>query len=532
MRKLLVLLGVLFVLLVIAGAAITAVVLLSPGKVRQVFGGETRLLDYLGAQVVGIANSHLVPDLSFQTIRYDPPYTLSLGGVRLTAPDSTRVLDLGRMDITLAETPRMGQPIRIARLELRNGAVNLINDPAANGGEGGLRGLSPLVTPRPERERTDAEKPEFSLSNVLVLSKIVIDGIDLVYDAGDGSSPMRLDALAADLDIVPISDTGLEGTGWYELKLASGRKPGLELDLDGRINIESFELALNRVTAEVDLDDQTATTLPPRLAAVVNRHQLRGLMRAVVSGRVPLMDPGKAELDLHAGLTNGRGVFGEYQIPLDSVELRAGMASGVVDLRTLGVQALGGTMTAEGRVVLDGDARLSWNLQGMDLRALLATGGGQTPRMAGKVTSTGGVRAPMADPMAGLSGAGQIDVREGRLVNVPILSDLVSVMQVTGLTGNTLRDTFSSPFTITPTAVRLDNFDFRTPAIAARGSGTIGFDGTLNLSVNGGPLESIQNKLGPIGGILGKITDQFVTYRVRGTTADPRVSVQPLGIGG
>lgn len=534
MRKVLVLLGVVFVLLLVAGSVVTAVVLLKPGKIQQIIGGETRLLDYLGAQVIGIANSHLVPDLSFETIRYDPPYTLSLGGVRLIAPDSTRVLDLGRMDITLAETPRMNQPIRIARLELRNGAVNLINDPAANGGEGGLRGLSPLVTPTPEREKTTTEKPEFSLNSVLVLSKIIIDGIDLVYDAGDGSAPMRLDALAADLDIVPVSDAGLEGGGWYELKLASGRKPGLQLDLDGRINIESFELALNRVTAEVELNDQTATTLPPQLATMVNQNQLRGSMRAVVSGRVPLMDPGKAELDLQARLTKGRGVFGEYQIPLDSVELKAGMASGVLDLRTLGVQALGGTMTADGRVVLDGDARVSWNLQGMDLRSLLAAGApaGQPPKLAGKVTSTGSVRAPMANAMAGLSGAGQIDVREGRLVNVPILSDLVSVMQVTGLTGNALRDTFSSPFTITPTAVRLDHFDFRTPALAARGSGTIGFDGTLDLSVNGGPLESIQNKLGPIGGILGKITDQFVTYRVRGTTEKPKVSVQPLGIGG
>jgi hypothetical protein len=532
-RKLLIILGILFVLLIVAGAAITAVVLLSPGKVRRVVGGETRLLDYLGAQVVGIANAQLVPELSFETIRYDPPYTLSLGGVRLTAPDSTRVLDLGRMEVTLAETPRMGEPIRVASLKLSNGAISLINDPAANGGAGGLRGLSPLVKPRPERERTEAERPEFSLSHVLVLSKIVIEGIDLVYDAGDGSAPMRLDALAADLDIVPVSDTGLEGAGWYELKLASGRKPGLELDLDGRINIDSFELALNRVTAVMQLDDQTATTLPPQLATLVNTHQLRGAVRAVVTGRVPLMDPGAAELDVQAGLTNGRGVFGEYQIPLDSVELTAGMASRVVDLRSLGVQALGGTMTGEGRIALDGDARVSWDLQGMDLREMLASRpADQPPKMAGKVTSTGSVRAPMSDPMAGLSGAGQIDVREGRLVNVPILSDLVSVMQVTGLTGNTLRDSFSSPFTITPAGVRLENFDFRTPAVAARGSGTMGFDGTLDFSVNGGPVESIQNRLGPIGGILGKITDQFVTYRVRGTTAEPKVSVQPLGIGG
>jgi hypothetical protein len=370
-----------------------------------------------------------------------------------------------------------------------------------------------------------------SLSKVLVLQRIVISGIDLVYDSGDGEAPMRLDALSANLDIVPVTDAG---AGWYELKLASGRRPGLEIDLDGRINIDSFDLALNRVTARAELDERTAATLPPQLAALVNQHQIRGSMRAVVSGRVPLLDPGASELNIEAGLTKGRGVFGEYQIPLDSVALRADMASRVVDLRSLGVEAMGGSMTAEGRIVLDGDARVSWDLKGMDLRALLASGApaGQPPRMAGKLTSTGSVRAPMADPMAGLSGAGQIDVTEGRLVNIPVFSRLLAAMHSTGLMANAQRDTFSSPITITPKGVRLDGFDFRTPGVAVRGNGLIGFDATLDLSVNGGPMESVQNRLGPLGSLLGKVTDQFVTYRVRGTTAEPRVSVQPLGIGG
>lgn len=525
MKKLLILLGVVFLLLLVAGGAITAVALLSPGKLRQFVEGETRLLDYLGAQVVGIANTHLVPELTFETIRYEAPYTLSLGGVRLVAEDSTRVLDLGRMTVVLAETPRVGQPLQIASLTLSNGAVNLIQ------GEDGFRGLSPLVEPPDERERTEAERPEFSLSNVLVLKQIVIEGIDLVYDAGDGAPPMRLDALAARLDIVPATDAG---AGWYELRLASGRTPGLELDLDGRINIDSFDLAINRLTAEMALDDQTATTLPPQLATLINQYQLRGALRATATGRVPLLDPANAELDLDASLDRGRGVFGEYQVPLDAVTIRAGMASGVVDLRTFEVDALGGRMTAEGRVVLDGDATLSWNLAGMDLRQMLASRpADQAPKMAGIVTSTGRVRAPMAEPMTGLSGAGQIDVRQGRLVNIPVLSDLVRVMEVAGLTGGAnLNDSFSSPMVITPQGVRLENFDFRTPAAAARGTGTLGFDGTLDFSVNGGPLESIQNRLGPLGNLLGKITDRFVTYRVRGSVAEPRVSVQPLGVGG
>lgn len=515
-----------FLLLILAVGGAAAFFILQPAKAKQLFEGETRLLDYLGAQVVGIANAQLVPELSYQTIRYEPPYTLALGGVKLTALDGTEVLDLGSMTVTLAEVPKRGEPIKIASVKLTNGAVNLIRDTEA----GGLRGLSPLVEPAPEREQA-AEKPEFNLSNVLVLNNITIEGIDLVYDAGDGTEPMRLDALAANLDIVPATETG---EGWYELNMSSGREPGLELDVDGQINISTFELALDKVTAETRLDDQSTTTLPPQLAALIEQYQLRGDLKAEVSGRIPLLEPERAELTVNATLADGRGVFGEYQIPLDSVTLAAGMSSGVIDLSTLQADTLGGTVGANGRVVLGGDASLEWNVAGLHLREMLAAGPtDQPPKMAGIITSNGRVRFPLASPVEGLSGAGDIDVAQGRLVNIPVISSLVKVMEVTGLMGSDVfRDTFKSPFTLSPEGVTLKDFDLRTPAIAARGSGTIGLQGSLDMSVNGGPVEALQNKLGGIGKILGMVTDGLVKYRIKGTVEEPKISVAPLGIGG
>lgn len=522
MKRTLTVLGAVFLVLLVLGGIVAAVVVFSPGTVRKVVEGETRLLDYLGEQVVGIANSHLVPELSFESIRYEPPYTLTLGGVGLVAPDATRVLDLGGMTVTLAQTPRIGEPLQIERLTLSNGAVRLIRDPA-----GGFRGLSPLVEPREERERTATE---FRLSEVLVLNRLVVEGIDLVYDAGDGSEPMRLDALAADLRVEPVADAG---PGWYALALTSGREPGLELALDGRLNIESFDLAINELTAEAMLDDRTATTLPPQLATLLTRHQVRGAMRARASGVVPLMAPAGSELYLDLSLDRGRAVFGEYQVPLDTVDLRADMAAGVVEIGSFEVSALGGRTVVTGRLDLDGDAVVSWDTSGLDLREMLASRPADAPpKMAGRVTTTGSLRAPLSEPMAGLSGAGQIDVREGRLVNLPVLSDLLRVMEVAGLTTARTTDTFSSPLVFDPRGVGLQGFELRTGTIAARGSGTIGFDGSLDLSVNGGPLESIQNRLGAFGSVLGRITDQLVAYRVGGSVSEPKVSVQPLGIGG
>lgn len=500
---------------------------LQPGKIKQFVEGETKLLDYLGAQVVGIANAQLVPELSYETLRYDPPYTLVLGGVKLTAPDGTHVLDLGSMNVTLAETPKVGQPIKIASIAMSNGAVNLIRDESL----GGLRGFSPLIEPKPQREQTAETKPEFKLSNVLELRKLTIAGIDLIYDAGDGSSPMRLDALSADLDIVPATDAG---DGWYKLALKSGRKPGLELDVDGQININTFEFALNSVVAETKLDDQTATTLPQQLATIVNQYQLRGDLKATISGRVPLLEPGGAQLDIRSTLSDGRGVFGEYQIPLQSLSLDARLASKILDVDSIQATALGGTANANGRVAFGGDASFEWNVNGMKLRELLASRpADQPPRFAGLMASTGRVRFPLDAPTAGISGAGNIDITQGRLTKVKVITDVVEIMEATGLLrGDTFRDTFKSPFTLSPAGLTLDGFEFTTPAVNARGSGTIGFDRSLDMRVNGGPIEAIQKKLGDFGKILGAVTDSVLKYRVRGTVSEPKVSIQPLGIGG
>ncbi len=58
------------------------------------------------------------------------------------------------------------------------------------------------------------------------------------------------------------------------------------------------------------------------------------------------------------------------------------------------------------------------------------------------------------------------------------------------------------------------------------------YTGDLDLKMNAGPLEKLQSMLGKVGDIFGKITDGLVTYRIRGTLGDPKVNVQPLGIGG
>ena len=61
--------------------------------------------------------------------------------------------------------------------------------------------------------------------------------------------------------------------------------------------------------------------------------------------------------------------------------------------------------------------------------------------------------------------------------------------------------------------------------------GWIGFDGTMELRFNAGPLERLQESTGVIGQIFGAVTDTLLDYIASGTLSDPKIRIAPLGIG-
>ena len=66
--------------------------------------------------------------------------------------------------------------------------------------------------------------------------------------------------------------------------------------------------------------------------------------------------------------------------------------------------------------------------------------------------------------------------------------------------------------------------------MAARGKGTVTLDRKLDLKVNGGPVEKVQALLGKeVGGMIGKVTDKILSYRITGEVGQPKVSVEVGG---
>ena len=241
-------------------------------------------------------------------------------------------------------------------------------------------------------------------------------------------------------------------------------------------------------------------------------------------------------------LTEALTSYSEYTFPLDELQLEASLQDGVVNA-TYRAYLLDGSLNGQTRADI---AHLSevdslvatWNVKDVEIQETLRTlQPDQLPKYAGRLSTSGQATASLdVDRLAEtLSGDGQLTVRDGRLVLLPVISGLVKAVgsqrQPTVDGGRRFRDEAEITFELTPDAVEAKEIVIVSPLVAARGDGEIYFDGRLDLRMNAGPLERIQEGLGAIGKIFGSISDRLVTYHVTGAVEDPKIGVKPLGLG-
>lgn len=520
-RKTLVLLAVI--------AVLAAVGVLASRHIGRSFSSLTLAFDvegFVGSQLKGIVNSHLRPELSFTTIAYEAPGTVRLDGVTLVTPEGITILDARALTVTLAEVPRRDRPIKIERVALERGVVRLVDD-----GDGGFAGFSRMTEGTPRGEEVEEE---FRLSNVLVLRRVVLDGIDIEYLGADGSPPIRLDGLSASMDVEPDP---ADGPGWYELAFDSGRSPGLTLDVAGRLNLDTFDTVVDSLHARIDASPETIGSLPGPLASLLESYEIRGRLGATGSGTLNLRDPASGTATLAVRGDDLNVAFGEYRAPVEALSIESKLLGGVLSIQPASASLHSGSVRAGADIDLTSTGRPTrgeWRVEGIDLSEFLRSrpSEGAPPRLAGIVTGSGTVSTSLATLNESLSGEGEVRIENGRLVMLPgltLLSDLINRgSRASGDASSNHRAT--ARFSLQPGGARISESEVVTNTIAARGTGFVGFDRTLDLRVNAGPLEKLQSMLGPIGNLLGRVTDRLVTYTIRGTFDDPRVRVAPLGI--
>lgn len=487
--------------------------------------GSGQLENWVGRSVVGIIESHLTATAEFDRLDYQAPATVVLDGLKLTGAAGQPLVQVDRLQLTLARTPRLNEPVQIARVQLDSPCLHFRQD-----AEGELVGWSNLVDSAVAEKGLDAVPEPYRLSEVLVMREIDIRDGRIEYHSSGDEEPMVLHGVTLTLHTAPDEDD----PGWYGLNGSMSRAPQLEIDFDGRANLDSMLLDLARLEVSMRLEQEQYESLPPQLQTLVRRYELRGQLEAAGGGTFPVSDLSGGNAWLEMTLSDAFASFGESVLPVKQVRLKAAMADRTVSLDAM-ADLLSGSASAKATANLYEimSVNLTYSAAQINLRQTLATTSRDAPpKYDGILSAAGQVRTSALSPLESISGSGDLTVEQGRLVNLPIISDLTrAISSPFGGDSDSGSDAAQVDYDFKPDRLEISEFELVSPLIVARGDGRIYYDQRLSLAVNAGPMEKVQRGLGKIGAVLGGITDRLVKYYVSGTIEDPSISVKPLGIG-
>jgi uncharacterized protein involved in outer membrane biogenesis len=517
--------------------AIVLIVVLLLGAAGGYFALRSGFLgsdDWIVNRVVRIAETYIEPTIDFDEFDWDGGRTITLEGVTLTSDDGTEVVKAGRMLITTARVPLFGGAFVIEGIELDDATLRLIQ---TTGPDGGIefKGLIPLVK-RENIANQEQVEEEVRLSEAFQIRSIVLKNGGFEYDAGDGSQPMTLSGIDMDVELTPEDD------GLYAMGVDLHRDKIFTIGLSGELDINAMALRSTDLSFDADLASEEAmSALPPQIQSLLREYEVSGALESTITGDLMLTDPIASDITVDLTLDEGNVAIGEYQYPVSGAKIGASLSGKQLNVSEADISMLGGILsldTASADLSADGwPGTVAWRVTNIDLEKALRQKPEDKPaRMAGLVNTSGTVNADLKDLPGSIAGDGELNLRQGRLVSLPIISDLIDVMDVvaaaTGTT--TYKDTAEITFTLDGTGIEMPDkgIQISTQLAAVRGRGRINYDQTLDLLVNGGPVEKIQDQLGEVGNILGAVTDGLVKYDIEGTVSDPKISVRPLGIGG
>ena len=491
------------------------------GLLGVILGTADELQQWVGRQLLEIANDHLNPELHYERIDYQPPATVTLSNVTLDA-GSTRLLQAASIRVTLAETPRRGQPIVIQAVTLINPVINIIENES-----GAIVGFDNLIKRGGGGAKEDGGSTR--LADVFEIREIKVENAALRY-APVGEPEMQLDGLTASLLTQP--DATRQGS-WYSIDCTLGRAPLAQLALDGALELNELVLALDAFEFIAELSPGNYAALPPSLQTTLSEHEVQGEAHVTGSGEIPLRDARAAQLSMQCTLENGRFVVDEFQVPVQSASITAALADQSLSVQSARVLAWEGQIDIAGSILLAERMQYSASVEAINVDIeKFSTASTESPdRSRGLLDVScrvSGVAASDAAPRQ-LSGNGALDIRNAQLAKIPVIDRLLKVMKRISTYGDPT-DRGDADFELHSDRIHLTQFEFISQSVAARGDGDVYYNGALDLTVNAGPLERIQGALGKIGDVFGKITDRLVSYKVTGTLDEPQYEIRPLGV--
>lgn len=517
------------------GSVVAVVTLVSLG---YIFLWSSIVESWVSSQIMQTSAAYLEPELRFDRLKYRGPRTIVLKNVTLSSPDpahpgqSVAIVAAKRVRLELTEIPRTGKPIKFSRVVLQSPEIHLI---AAKPGGADLVGFSTFIkaSAASSAPGAAAETAPMKPSDFLLLRNVEIANGAIRYDPRTpDTAPLWLDDISADLDFAPTS--AASNPGLYSFASTVSRKPAFELALEGQVDIDTFTFTLAKSEATLDLREKNAHFLPPELQKILKSYDVTGQLRVTATGTLPVYHWQRSTLQSTGELTDAQVAVGKNRLAIGSWKWEVDVARGVATIRRADAVLLGGELQIRGTIPLaeTRPANLSLNAGNLKLQQLIrGSSKDGVPLYAGNLALHVDYAAPLARWNEQASGSGTLSIREGRIDTIPLFGRIVasvnnSLETTVGQSKHALTDTADCGFSFVGDSVRLDRCVFASGSLGLRATGTIGLDGRLDLRVNGGPMERIQNTMGAVGDAWGRLTDGMAGYRVNGPLDKPQVAME------
>lgn len=535
---------------------------------------------FVSNQIEALAADFLNPKLDLGRISYRFPTTAVLKDVTLTQGETT-ILSIKQAVISLEQLPISSDQVRFSGFNLTDPVLRLVVDD-----KGDLVGWGDLIKDDDadsDSDRDDQASDHFAVDQIRMTNATIeysdqrlnadamrIDGFNLEInakksEAGDPAtkaSPPTPGILKAPDANDPIMPTG---PGWYRINTAIDREPILNIKLDMAMDIDTLQLVFKNSSLNTTMKPENYHVLPPQLQEFVSAYSITGDFSAHTSGYLDIDDPLEGPLQIDLSLTNATVGTEDGEIQVQSLGGRGLLHSDLLSFNQITGAVLGGRTYADfelrlaDRPVPAGTRRRATDdsvknaspsepgrpgqgevlgrrafsiVAGLQLKELnlktLTQKRKPSEQLIGLLTlDTEAVGLVTRWPKT-LAGDGQLQIRNGRLTNLALVNGLSNAMKVVTRRPQH-NDRVDAQFELTPTGVEISHLNLVTGLLAVRGVGVVGFDESLNLILNGGPLERLQESLGMVGRAFGRVTDRIVRYQVTGSTKNPIIRVRPFG---
>jgi hypothetical protein len=533
---------------------------------------------------------YINPELVFEDFTYVFPFTVKVKNLSLQQ-DGVKIVEVPAGTIVLEGIPLTSRQVRFEKFVLESPTLRIsVNesdevigwgdllkpDDAPDSADVPIRNseafaVNAITIENGTIEYTDVDNPDRSMQ---------LDGINLAIDAKRTTEQDQTESITDRLKnnlkqdtTKPEFDVTLPegapkiptGENWYQIETTLDRTPIVKISIDGGLDIDSGNILLRSLMINAKLDPKEVEALPPQVQKFVEDNDVNGQLEMQIWGSLIVDDMLEGPLDLSVKLTEAKFGGEDGYVEINELNSRVKLRSDLLVMTKLESDLLGGTLSGDGQILLaDEPARpagrpiteeqasqstqddanqtpppmipakpaystiVGLQLKKINLQTFTSTKAENT-RLRGDLDVDVEAAGIATEFPRTLTGTGRVDITNGRLANVPVISALGRVMDVI-LRRDANNDQLLIDLELRPDGVVMPEISLIAGLMAARGRGIVRFNNTMDLVLNGGPMERLQESIGALGRALGSLTDRIVRYQVTGAIGDPSVRVRPFGI--